>query len=443
MKRCPICAELIDDYCHVCPSCGEILDGQGNTTEEITPKTATQVCPYCGETIDGHFTSCPICGENLVLNSGSKTDSQQAKKTVFGDSYEQKPVSDVPNVEKTVVGPPPIPEQEPFLKPDPYPKADHSPKPDPYPKPEPIPEPEPIRQPQETTTQRGAEAVVPPFSGGVARQEPPQKKGGNLLKILLISLIALLVIGLGILAYLYFSKDTEKNPGEEGEKTTEKEADVKPAVNVAKTTESILDSVAHSLPGEAYIIGIYPDNERKSLFYLLDGRLYVYHADNNDVEKIAVPMMANTDGISHAEIDESDETFLMIEVADKNYQHEAYYRLNTITEDLFKINENASSEEMDNSAMQENRKPDENIRNTSNNDPQPTVGNNVNTNTKNRKDVNNRRQNQNQKNKRNQNQQDEYVAPNSGGTGFHFESTNQPARSNNGGGSGFHLEKVN
>ena len=83
MKRCPICAEMVDDHLSVCPYCGEPMPGatpsgtsqsQPSQPETPQPKQPTPkapgadsgemcFCPVCGERIGAHLALCPVCFE--------------------------------------------------------------------------------------------------------------------------------------------------------------------------------------------------------------------------------------------------------------------------------------------------------------------------------------------------------------------------------------------
>ena len=145
MKRCPICAEMVDDHLSVCPYCGEPLPGgtpsdkpQPEPSQPETPQTDTpssdaadsssgemRFCPVCGEHIGAHLAICPVCFEPTGFDS-----TPIHEVAASGPVVEEHPSPEPPQPEvspesttihkterKLVFGPEPEPEHQPEPEP--------------------------------------------------------------------------------------------------------------------------------------------------------------------------------------------------------------------------------------------------------------------------------------------------------------------------------------
>ena len=468
MKRCPICAEMVDDHLSVCPYCGEPLSGATpNSTPQPQPSQpdtpapdtgsetgAMRFCPICGEQIGAHLAICPVCFEPTGFDA--KPQEVTAEKPIV----EEKPIVPEPEPEPT---PEPEPIQKPERKlvfgPEPETKPETKPQPEPEPAPEPepvaVPKPEPKYDPEpETRLEPEPEPQPRPES---KRQWPPEDtsvaappaKGGNPLKWLLIALITLLVIGLGLLAYFLLKGDKEEN-----------ESPVEPQKEVVTPTETNqltgkalfqhrLDSVVENITSSAYALNAYPDAESPCLYYILDNKLMLYHADTDKTETVKIPVLSGNGKVLDATKDEADNEYLLIDMGDKYGDYAFTYKMNTITESFERI---------------DNEEPEEPV--------QKQEDKNVKTNTVKKSDTQNQRyreeddyaypppppshMDRNQKDRprrvfrsEEQREQDRVrregrrpgnnPPPSSSGNGFHLEPAN-PGQGNSG--SGIRLEKV-
>ena len=241
MKRCPICAELIDEQSTVCPFCGEQLQ---TAPPPVPPATVADTqpsqksCPICGEMIDAHLSVCPICGENIGAPQ-SVVEPQTEPVAAPRPEREPEPVA------------PTRPEREPERVAASRPELEPEPVVPPRPerKPEPVPEPEP-----EVKSAGSAIPPINPTPRSSYHDEPPRKN--NSLKYILGLLAFLLIAGVGALCYLLFFKG-DKQDGPDKEAAAQQVNPPAPS-SAARTmsTEEMLDSVANELAEEVGLVAI-------------------------------------------------------------------------------------------------------------------------------------------------------------------------------------------
>lgn len=65
MKKCPFCAEHIENNCEVCPICNEKLKSSD-----------IKKCPFCAEDIKSESIKCRHCGEMLNANTKLKNPNK-------------------------------------------------------------------------------------------------------------------------------------------------------------------------------------------------------------------------------------------------------------------------------------------------------------------------------------------------------------------------------
>ena len=330
MKRCPLCAEMVDDQLSVCPYCGEPLANVASSsmskspTQPVTPpaespapKTTSpgtgnkRPCPVCGELIDAHLAVCPICFESTGFVAKPSVETPAPKPIV-----EEPPVTPAPTKE---------PDRKPVIEPErkttPEPKT--APEPQKRPEREPVSRPEPKRQWPPQQEEYGS---------------APSSKGANPLKWLLIILCSLFVIGLGLLAYYLLRGDKEEN--------MEPPVEVQKEAAVSSTTDQLsgaaliqhrLDSVSENISDAASALIAYLDTEHPCLYYVLDDKLMIYKAETDKTENVKIPIMSGSGKVLDAAMDEEDSEFLLIDMGDKNGNYAYTYRMNTITESFERL----------------------------------------------------------------------------------------------------------
>ena len=354
MKRCPICAEMVDDHLSACPYCGEPFSSASSSAapQPTTPKQEQpapnnpspntgemRFCPVCGERIGAHLSVCPVCFEPTGFGANSSQEAATPK-----NAAKEAPVSEQPS------------QPEPASKPERKLVFDQEPEPQRETRAEPEPEtrnrqetryqqePETrYRQEQETRYQQEPEP---------SRQWPPEDpystsappKGANPLKWLLIALIALLAIGLGVLGYFLLrgDKDGEEPPTDPKEIV---DPDATNQLTGKELFEHRIDSVQQNIPEEAYAVNAYPNAEHPCIYYVLNDKLMVYQAESDKTESVTIPNTTDKETVLDAMIDSLDSDYLLIDMGDKDGDYTYSYKMNTLTGSFEKIEEEEPEEE--------------------------------------------------------------------------------------------------
>ena len=84
-KKCPFCAEEINEDALQCPLCGATLPSLLESKAETEKK-----CPFCGEMIDANASTCPECDSVLSLSSSGKNVARQRNfhiRTLFDADF--------------------------------------------------------------------------------------------------------------------------------------------------------------------------------------------------------------------------------------------------------------------------------------------------------------------------------------------------------------------
>lgn len=280
-------------------------------------------------------------------------------------------------------------------------------------------------------------------------------RSGNPLKWLLIILCSLLVIGLGVLAFLLLKGDKEGGePSIDLPREAVNRQGIAPAENLIQQR---LDSVAQSLPEEAFSIHRYDDAERQCIFYVSDGELMVYRAKNDATESISIPVMSGSGTVLDMYAEDKDKEFLILEVEDEENSRTLYYKMNTITESFEQVGEEGApsgaqsytepSQADEKPPLPNNRdgRPKGSWTDEGNYDtPPPPPPSNARENSGRPQRVfrNHDDQRSQERLQRESHRQDDYPPPPpSSGTGFHLEPAN-PGQGGSNSGSGIRLEKV-
>lgn len=288
-------------------------------------------CPVCGERIGAHLAMCPVCFEPTGFDAKPSQGSPQPEPSTR-QSATPKPESK----------PEPTLEPDPRLR-DPEPEPDrrlHDPEPEPR-RYKTEPEPEPRRYEPEPAPRQREPLPNPEPQPEPQRQWPPEPdaysaapppKSANPLKWLLIALIALLLIGIGLLTYFLLKGDKEGDePPTEPREEVVAPAEAKP-MNDKDLYRQRIDSVERNIPLEAYALNAYPDAEHPSLYYILDGQLMVYRAETDKTESVRIPKVSGSERVIDAGTDPDDSQYLLIDMGDKEENYTFTYKMNTTTD---------------------------------------------------------------------------------------------------------------
>ena len=260
---------------------------------------------------------------------------------------------------------------------------------------------------------------------------------------MLIALVALLLIVLGLLGYFLLSKDDEKTPDTEVvQSSQEKKAEVETdktgsdTQEAANTPQDLLNSVRESLPEGAEVIVTYNEDGLHRMYYTLEGQLIKYDADNDVSETVRITGAGTSEKVASVDVDVEDDYMLYITTADSNNKPRGMYTLNIMEGKVEPLNNNPVSPPGLRDAPPAPMNP-------------PT--NNVRRNEPPRRSMSPDRDDEWQEPprrperpkrdwRRDERPNEERYQRDEGGTGFHFESTNQP--SNSGSGTGIKFQKV-
>lgn len=443
MKRCPICAELIDEQLTVCPFCGEQLQ---TAPPPVSPapvadtQPSQKSCPICGEMIDAHLSVCPICGENIGAPQSVVEPQTEPVAAPRPEREPERVAPPRPEREPEPVAPPrlerepePVAASRPELEPEPVVP------PRPERKQEPVPEPEP-----EVKSAGSAIPPINPTPRSSYHDEPPRKN--NSLKYILGLLAFLLIAGIGALCYLLFFKG-DKQDGPDKEAAAQQVNPPAPS-SAARTmsTEEMLDSVANELAEEVGLVAIYPDEDRACLYYIFNGELFKYSAATNETEPLTIPVDDETDAVMNAE-KEDDDTYLRIDMGDNSMNHTAYYRLNTKTGSLIRVKENAAPVA---TAPEPAPAPNNNRQRPDDMPPPPDDRGPGQRGYRENRTIDGQRPDRPHRGWRDENRQapqrnEDVAPPNSNSSGFHLEPSNgqQGGYNQSGNNSGIRFQKVN
>ena len=370
--------------------------------------------------VDDHLSICPYCGEPFPEAPSANATPDETPQPTTG------PVRNLDfedtNTNDESPSPQAAQEPEPYIAPEPEPEPEPEYEPEPYDKPEPKPEPEPRTSPW--TPPRPTPA-------------PPDKKG-NMLKILLILLCALLVIGIGLLVYLLWGKG-----GDEPEKDDNKPTAAVAVQPVEKQSYSearvkqLLDSVAKALPDGTWAVAAYPDSAGfVNALMLADGMMKVFHADKGATETINFPPEAGDVIALSAEQDSEDDSFIIIEAGDDAGNSKGFYIIETYTNEISPMDggeEPTIDEEEYNEEEYVEQENVEEERIPARTETPSARNSKVQSNKKNDKVQSNKKNDKNKPNRYGDNPQPYQQ----GGTNDHLE---RPGQSNSGQGTGYHLE---